>query len=92
MHQKYFVYIVRCSDGTLYTGYTTNLIRRVAEHNTQGVRGARYTQGRQPVSLVYHESCSSRSEAMKREIAMKRLSRTEKLLLIDTQADDIDIA
>jgi putative endonuclease len=76
-----FAYILRCADGTLYTGWTTDLERRVAEHNCG--RGARYTRARRPVRLVYAESCADRGAAMRREAALKRLSRPDKLALID---------
>lgn len=77
----HYVYILRCSDGSLYTGYTTDLIRRVWEHN-HSTKGAKYTRSRRPVVLVHSESYSSRSDAMKREYAIKQLSRTDKLKLI----------
>jgi len=76
----YFVYIVECSDETLYTGITTDLLRRVTEHNSS-VKGAKYTRLRRPVKLVYSEECSNRSEASKREYAIKHLTRQEKLSL-----------
>ena len=74
------VYIVRCADGTLYTGYAVDVEQRCAAHN-QG-RGARYTAGRRPVSVVYAEPCASISDALKREHALKRLKRAEKEALI----------
>ena len=76
----YYVYIVKCSDGTLYTGYTTEIERRIEEHNLG--QGARYTRGRTPVTLMHHETFSSKSKAMKREYAIKSLSRQEKQELI----------
>lgn len=75
-----FVYIVKCKDNTLYTGYTTDLDRRVTEHN-KGI-GAKYTKGRLPVRLVYFEKHDSKSEAMSREYKIKSLSRSKKLKLI----------
>ena len=74
------VYLARCSDGTLYTGVTTDPKRRLAEHNA-GCGGA-YTRGRVPVVLVYREEVSDRSGALKREYAIKRLSRDEKERLV----------
>ncbi|MCP4680050.1 MAG: GIY-YIG nuclease family protein [Deltaproteobacteria bacterium] len=74
------VYILECADGSLYTGVTIDLERRVGEHN-RGV-GAKYTIGRRPVQLVYSERVGSRSEAGRREYAIKRLSRSQKLSLI----------
>ena len=76
------VYIVECSDTTLYTGWTTNMEKRLQEHN-EGKNGAKYTRSRRPVKLVYQEPCSTRSDALKREREIKRMSRTEKLLLIE---------
>ena len=89
---KHFVYVLRCADGTLYTGYTTNLVTREAEHNGEGAtaslkkRGAKYTRGRRPVSLVYSEDFESRSEALKREAVIKKFSRTKKEGLIGGKA------
>ncbi len=77
---RHFVYIVECSDGTLYTGYTVDIERRVDEHNS-GV-GAKYTRGRTPVKLIYKESFSSRSDAQKREYEIKQLPRSKKEELI----------
>lgn len=75
-----FVYILRCGDGTLYTGYAVDLQQRCAAHNAG--RGARYTAGRRPVRVVYSESCDSVSEALRREYALKRLTRAAKETLI----------
>lgn len=77
----HYVYILRCNDGSLYTGYTTDLTRRVWKHNHSN-KGAKYTRSRRPVVLVHSESYSSRSDAMKREYAIKQLSRADKLKLI----------
>jgi len=74
------VYMLRCADGSLYTGITTDLVRRVKAHE-EG-KGARYTHGRGPFQLVYQEFHENRAEASKREIAIKSLSRTRKLALI----------
>jgi putative endonuclease len=71
-----FCYIVECVDGTFYTGWTTNLERRVATHNAG--RGSRYTRPRRPVKLVYFESLLNRAEAMRREIQIKHMSRSAK--------------
>jgi putative endonuclease len=76
----HFVYIVRCADGTLYTGYARDPKARVTAHNTG--RGARYTSGRRPVRLVYAESCESIGDALRREYALKQWSRTRKERLI----------
>ena len=72
----HFVYMVRCRDGTLYTGYARDPERRAKVHNAG--RGAKYTARRLPVSLVYWELCDSRSSALKREHQLKRLARREK--------------
>jgi len=76
----YYVYIVECSDGTLYTGWTVDLEQRVAKHN-EG-KGAKYTRSKLPVVLRYREEVATRSEACRREYEIKQLSRTEKLRLI----------
>lgn len=76
----YFAYILLCADGTLYTGYTNDTARREAMHNSG--RGAKYTRSRLPVKLVYREELPSRSEAMKREAAIKKLTHEQKLELI----------
>lgn len=78
--KQYFVYILRCADDTLYTGMTDDVTRRVAVHNSG--KGAKYTRGRTPVEPVYTELCESYSAALKREHAIKRLPRPEKLALI----------
>ena len=77
----YYLYILRCADRTLYTGITTDLDRRVAEHNLS-TKGAKYTRARRPVVLVYSRQFATRSEATKAEAAFKKLTRTQKLALI----------
>ncbi len=74
---QWYVYIVSCNDGTLYTGITTDIERRIGEHNS-GKGAARYTRSRRPVRLVYREAAGSRSEAAKREYRIKQLSMVEK--------------
>ena len=76
----HFVYIVRCADGTLYTGYARDPQKRAEVHNNG--RGARYTAGRRPVRLVYCEACGSEGEALRREYQVKRWSRMRKEALI----------
>ncbi|HIP50519.1 MAG TPA: GIY-YIG nuclease family protein [Campylobacterales bacterium] len=76
----YFVYILQCSDSTLYTGITTDLERRVDEHNNSP-KGAKYTRARRPVTLVYSEALETRSLASKREYSIKKMSRKEKIAL-----------
>ena len=84
----WFVYILRCADGSLYTGITKDVIRRCEQHNAG--TASRYTRGRLPVSLVYQESQASQSLALKREAAIKAMSRQEKESLIRlTQGQDL---
>ena len=80
----YSTYILLCADSTLYTGITTDLDRRMIEHNTDNQKWAKYTRVRRPVELVYSEQYTTRSEACKREYAIKQLPRDEKLKLIYT--------
>ena len=87
MTDGYVVYILCCSDDTLYTGITNNLSKRVVEHNTSP-KGAKYTRGRRPVKLVYHEKCMDKSSALKREWEVKRFSRVEKKGLILTTSQN----
>jgi putative endonuclease len=75
-----YVYILECSDKTLYTGTTGNIEKRIRKHNSTKA-GAKYTRGRRPVKLVYVEVCSTPSIALKREAEIKKLSRAQKLLL-----------
>lgn len=75
-----FVYILRCKDDTLYTGYTTDLTRRIKEHNSK--LGAKYTRNRTPVELLYFEIFKTKSQAMKRECEIKKMTREKKLELI----------
>lgn len=81
------VYILECADGTLYTGITNDLERRVSEHDAG--QGAKYTRGRGPFQLVYQESCEDRGLASKRENEIKSLDRQAKLLLIGANTDPI---
>ena len=80
---SYYVYILRCCDGTLYTGYTDDPERRVKVHNAG--KGAKYTRSRLPVELVYREECEDKSAALRREAAIKGLTRADKLKLIETK-------
>ncbi len=77
--KEHFVYIVQCRDGTLYTGYSNHPANRVAIHNLG--KGAKYTRSRRPVLLLYTERCKDLSAAFRREHAIKRMTREEKLLL-----------
>ena len=76
----WYLYILRCGDGSLYTGITTDVERRLEAHR-QG-RGAKYTRGRGPLELVFQEECGTHSQALKREAAVKRLPRQEKEAMI----------
>ena len=78
---SYFIYIVKCSDSTLYTGITKDIERRLDEHNNSD-KGAKYTKVRRPVQLVYSEESEDRSSASKREYEIKKYTRTQKLELI----------
>ena len=80
MDKKWFVYLLRCGDGSLYCGITDDVQRRLEAHRAG--KGAKYTRGRGPLELVYTEECEDHSAALKREVAIKRLSRNEKLKLI----------
>lgn len=77
-----YVYILECSDGTFYTGWTNDLERRIAMHS-KGL-GAKYTRGRCPVRLIYHETFENKNDAMKREYEIKQLTRKAKLELINS--------
>ena len=80
---NWIVYILRCADGTLYTGITNDLERRMVEQ--EAGQGAKYTKGRGPLQLVYQEICQGRALASKREIEIKSLDRKAKLLLVSTK-------
>ncbi len=82
----FYVYVLECADHTFYTGWTNNLTRRIHEHNTDKA-GARYTRGRRPVKLVYAEAEATLSDALAREIQIKRLSRAQKLSLIQAGSE-----
>ena len=79
-------YIVECADGTLYTGWTTNVQKRVKAHNEEK-SGAKYTKAKRPVKLVYYEGYETKEEAMRREYAIKQLTRKQKLELIHLDPD-----
>ena len=80
MEKKWYLYVLRCGDGTLYTGITTDVQARFARH--QAGKGAKYTRGRGPLEVVYTEECEDHSAALKRELAVKALSREEKERMI----------
>ena len=83
-----YTYILKCKDGSLYTGWTNDLEQRVAAHNTG--KGAKYTKARRPVELVYFEEFETKEQAMKREYAIKQMARKDKLELVQRKekADD----
>ncbi len=78
--KSWAVYILRCSDGTLYTGITNDLDKRIETHSSG--QGSKYTRSRLPVELVYHEQAENRSEATRRELEIKGLSRSDKIKMI----------
>ena len=80
METKAYMYVLECADGSLYTGYTTDVEKRLKTHNAG--KGAKYTKSRRPVILVYYEEYGTKSEALRREAAIKKLSRQEKLRMI----------
>lgn len=80
MANNWFLYILRCGDGSLYTGITVNIADRLEKHRSG--KGAKYTKGRGPLELVYQEKCGSHSHALKREYAMKQITKSEKEKLI----------
>ena len=81
MENNWKLYILRCGDGTLYTGITTDVQSRLEAHRSG--KGAKYTRGRGPLELVYTEDCGTKGQALKRELEIKALSRPEKLKLIE---------
>lgn len=86
MSVKFYAYMLRCADGTLYSGYTNDLEHRLAVHNSG--KGAKYTRARLPVQLVYYEGFCSKSDAMRREAKLKSLTRAEKEQLIANSEED----
>lgn len=83
---RFFVYLLRCADDTLYCGWTTDIDKRVAYHNKG--KGAKYTYSRRPVKLVYFEECAEKHSAMRREWYIKRMRRAEKQKLVETVKQD----
>lgn len=80
--QPWYLYMIRCANGHLYTGVTTNVARRFKEHTSGGVKAAKFLRGKGPLELAYQETLENRSAALKREIEVKKLSRQQKLSLI----------
>ncbi len=85
IESSWVVYILRCADNSLYTGITTDINKRLDQHNGVNEKGAKYTHGRRPVTLVYQESSNSRSAASKREYVIKSLKKPQKEELIKQQ-------
>lgn len=83
----WFVYMLRCGDGSLYTGCTDHVERRLAAH--QSGKGAKYTRSRRPVELVYQEEVADRSAALRREAAIKKLTRKQKIELLNGTCDEV---
>ena len=88
MEKQWVVYMVECKDGSLYTGITDNLPKRLQAHRTG--KGAKYTKGRAPLILRYLEDCEDHSQALRREIEIKKLTRQEKIALCQTQPKSIE--
>lgn len=87
--RTWYVYILRCADGSLYTGITTDLTRRTRQHNDG--TASRYTRSRRPVNLVYQERKRGQNSALKREAAIKKLTRRQKLALIGSRAAEVGV-
>lgn len=88
MEKEWVLYMLRCRDGSLYTGITNNLEKRLEAHRSG--KGAKYTRGRCPLELVYTEKCEDKSAALKREVEIKKLSRDEKIQLIGANKNPED--
>jgi putative endonuclease len=86
--KPWFIYMLRCADNSLYTGIALDVNKRLDQHNGIDKNGAKYTKARRPVELVYQETSKSRSEASKREHAIKSLNKSEKELLINKTSDN----
>jgi putative endonuclease len=87
-HEHWFVYLLRCKDNTIYCGITNDIWRRIDQHNKGGSKGSKYTRSRRPVELVNYFRRSTKSEALKLEAKIKKMSKTEKLNFEDDQNDD----
>ena len=90
VEKGHYVYLLKCNDGTFYVGYSTDLARRVREHNVSP-KGAKYTRGRRPVVLAYYVAHESRSEALKHEHVLRKKSRLEKEKLVEAFEGNLDI-
>ncbi len=85
MERSWYLYILRCGDDSLYTGITTDVEKRLEAHRSG--KGAKYTRGRGPLELVYREACGTHSDALKRELEIKKMSREQKQELISAHKD-----
>ena len=85
MEKSWYLYILRCGDNSLYTGITTDVEKRLEAHRSG--KGAKYTRGRGPLELVYREQCGTHSDALKRELEIKKMSREQKQELISAHKD-----
>ncbi|UXK08476.1 GIY-YIG nuclease family protein [Shewanella putrefaciens] len=81
----WYLYLIRCANGHLYTGITTDVARRFKDHQSNGPKAAKYLRGKGPLTLMYQEQVGTRSDALRREIAVKKLSRNQKLALIESE-------
>ena len=86
--KKNYTYMLKCHDGTIYTGWTTQLDRRISEHNSG--RGAKYTRSRRPVELIYYEELESKEKAMKREAEIKKMTKKQKIAMVEKSKKTID--
>ena len=87
MSGPWYVYLLRCGDGSLYTGVARDLQRRLQQHNGELAGGSRYTRGRRPVELLWSDTAPDRSAAQRREVSIKKLRREEKMRLLQPQVD-----
>ena len=83
----WYLYLIRCANGHLYTGITTDVARRFNEHQSSSPKAAKYLRGKGPLTLMYQEQVGTRSDALRREIAVKKLSRAQKLALIESERE-----
>jgi putative endonuclease len=86
MNMMFYTYLVRCSDNSLYCGQTSDLEKRIREHNTSQTKGSKYVRSRKPVKLAYYEEYQTRKEAMKREVDIKKLPKCKKEELVLNKA------
>ncbi len=86
--KEYYIYLLECADHTYYCGYTNDIEKRLISHNSRTSR-SKYTRSRQPVTLVYYEKVSSKSQALKRELQVKLLSRIQKQALVNTHQENL---